>query len=108
MCCKRKGLITLFKALPHDKGKQNEKEFSQLTFLIPTLPLLLECLVVTWHPSGRKLHWQHHLTVSPLLKHQYRAAYGERKTSTRRKTKIKRKTRIKRKRRPETDSHGRS
>lgn len=83
-CGKKKGL-TLFKALPQGKGKPNEQSFPNWPFLIPTLPLLLKwwcwlCIPAVENYTGSVT------SLSPLLEHQYRAAHGERKTSTERKT----------------------
>lgn len=65
--------------------KTKWKKFSRLTFLIPTLPLLLKCRC--WLGTPAVENYTGSVTsLSPLLEHQYRAAYGERKTSIKRKT----------------------
>lgn len=65
--------------------KTKRKKFSLLTFLIPTLPLLLKCWC--WLGTPAVENYTGSVTsLSPLLEQQYRAAYGERKTSIKRKT----------------------
>lgn len=65
--------------------KTKRKTFSQLTFLIPTLPLLLKCWC--WLGTPAVENYTGSVTpLSPLLEHQYRAAYGERKRSIKRRT----------------------
>lgn len=57
-------------------------KFSQLTFFNTNSALATEVLVLTPHHNSRKLHWERHHCWSSVLEHQYRAAHGERKTST--------------------------
>lgn len=84
LCGKKKGLM-VFKATASRQRKTKRRKFSQLTFLIPTLPLLLKCWC--WLGTPAVENYTGSVTsLSPLLEHQYRAAYGERKTSIKKKT----------------------
>lgn len=79
LCGKKKGLIPL-KATASMQRKTKRKKSSQLTFLISTVPLLLKCWCWLGTPAVEK-YTGSVTSLSPLLEHQYRAAYGERKTS---------------------------
>lgn len=66
-------------------ASRQRKMFSRLTFLIPTLPLLLKCWC--WLGTPVVENYTGSVTsLSLLLEHQHRAAYGERRASIKQKT----------------------